>query len=157
MKKFGNQVFNSVQQQPDGSTRVTMKDGKEISVSADELATARRMSQWRDQGGSSELEYAQLCYAAMAKRALQNRHEGARTFAQACHSLNNGEEVRYPALLLGLKNNIQRISLRNLSQYDAAVTWNGGHALFAQNGVIDGYGRESNPGRWGLHGAYAIV
>lgn len=157
MTKFGNQVFQSMEKLPDGSMKFLMKDGKEVQVTGAELEIAKRMCDWKNLGGSKELEYAQLCYAAIAKRALENRHEGARTFAQACHSLNNGEDVLYPALLLGLKNNIKRIDLRNLGYYEAAVTWNSGHALFSNNGKIDGYGNVTGAGRWGLRGAYAIV
>jgi hypothetical protein len=97
MHKWGNKVFADQKLASDGGFDVRMRDGKQIHVSPQELAAARRMSHFvgRD---SKAFDYANLVYASMAKRALLERHEGARTFSQACHSLNNGEMPSYPAI-----------------------------------------------------------
>ncbi|MDQ7827345.1 MAG: hypothetical protein RDV48_31415 [Candidatus Eremiobacteraeota bacterium] len=155
MHKWGNQVFNKAQKNADGSYDLTLKDGKNVKVSADELKTATRMSSFR--GSGEELDYANLCYAAMAKRALENRHEGASSFARACHSLNNGEQIEYPIKLLGIQDHTKKISTRDIPNHEIAITWNSGHCLYATNGKVDGYGRETAPSRWGLHGAYALI
>jgi len=155
MLKFGNQVFDRMEKTGDGGYNLTLKDGKTVSLTAAELATAGRMSSFR--GSGEEADYAKVCYAAMAKRALENRHEGASSFARACQSLNNGEQIEYPMKLLGMMQFAKKISLRELSNYNNVITWNRGHCLFASNGAVDGYGRETSASRWGLHGAYAIV
>gem|GEM_PF-2372317 len=155
MQKYGNNVFKSTERTPDGGYNLTLQDGKKVSVSAQELETANRMN--RFVGNGAERDYANLCYAAMAKRALENGHEGARTFARACHSLNNGEAVEYPMNLLGLKGKYKRISLNDMKNHDSVITWNHNHCLYANNGRVDGYGRATSASRWGLHGAYALI
>jgi len=81
----------------------------------------------------------------------------ASTFARACQSLNNGEQIEYPMKLLGMMQYARKINLRDLPNYNNVISWNGGHCLFATNGEVDGYGRSTSASRWGLRGAYAIV
>ncbi len=118
-----------------------MKDGQRVSLTADEMATASRMSQF--QGTGAERDYANLCYAAMAKRALSERHEGASSFARACHALNNGEDPNDTARFLGLKNNMRRANVSELNGSQAAVAWSYQHAVYISGGRTDAHGREA--------------
>jgi len=155
MNKYGDKVFKNTQRTQDGGYNVTLQDGRQVSVSANELALCNRMN--RFVGSGPERSYANLCYAVMAKRALANRHEGARSLARACHSLNNGEVVDYPIKLLGLQNKYKRINLRDMKNYDSVITWNHNHCLYSNRGKVDGYGRPTSPSRWRLNGAYALL
>jgi hypothetical protein len=138
--KFGKDIFKNVQQNGNGGVNVTLQDGKQISVTKEELDTAKRMSGFQGQGEG--LDSAQLCYAVMAKNALQSGHEGARTFAQACHSLNNGEDPFKSAQFLGIEGRIKRVDPRTAAASGAAVVWSQQHALFQSGGAVDKYGQQ---------------
>ncbi len=88
------------------------------------------------------MDSAQLCYAVMAKNALQSGHEGARTFAQACHSLNNGEDPFKSAQFLGIEGRIKRVDPRTAAASGAAVVWSQQHAVFQSGGTVDKYGQQ---------------
>lgn len=156
MHKWGNKVFLDQKAAADGGVDLTLRDGHRMHLSPTELETARRLSRFsgRDQ---QALDYANLCYAAIAKRALQQGHEGARTFARACHSLNNGEQVHYPAKLLGISDHLRRINVSDIPRHEIVVAWNAGHMIYGTNGVTDRWGAPASPWRWGLSGAYVLV
>jgi hypothetical protein len=138
MEKFGDNVFNKM----DGSAKdgydITMKDGYNLKLSPQELETAQRMNQM--EGSGSAKDFADVAYAAMAKRALNEGHEGAGTYARACHSLNNGEDPYHAAHFLGMDNNMRTISLDELGSARGAVAWSATHAVNVDNGYTDHYG-----------------
>lgn len=156
MHKWGNKVFLDQKPAADGGMDLTLRDGHRMHLSPSELATARRLSQFRGRDQQA-LDYANLCYAAVAKRAMENGHEGARSFARACHSLNNGEMVHYPAKLLGIGDHLRRINVRDIPKHEIVVAWNNGHMIYGTNGVTDRWGSPASPWRWGLSGAYVLV
>lgn len=156
MHKWGDRVFQNQQRSADGGYDITMRDGYKLHVNPQELETARRMSDFEGTDQKA-LNYANLVYAAMAKRALENGHEGARTFARAAHSLNNGETVDYPAKLLGISDHLRRIPVSQIRNSDIVMAWNQNHMVYGTDGRIDAYGRPVGTGYFGLTGAYELV
>ena len=143
MDKHGARLFDSVTAQGDG-VRVRMKDGVEVSLTGQELAQARMAANFSGPQNGAKT-YAEVAYAAMAKRAQMEGHEGAQTFGQALYTLANGDDPLNSARFLGLKNNIRQVDPRTLNGQDSVVGWNGRHALFVDRGafghVADSYGR----------------
>jgi hypothetical protein len=139
-KKFGNNMFKNVQQTANGGYQVTMQDGKKVSLTKDEMDTAKRMSGFK--GNGEGLDNAQLAYAVMAKNALASGNEGSKTFAQACNSLNNGEDPYKTAKYLGIENHVKAVNPNSVAGSSAAVVWSNQHALFESNGGIDKYGQQ---------------
>lgn len=156
MHKWGNKVFLDQKAAADGGMDLTLRDGHRMHLTPTELETARRLSRFRG-ADPQALEYANLCYAAIAKRAQQQGHQGARSFAAACHSLNDGEQVHYPAKLLGISDHLRRINVRDIPNHEIVVAWNAGHMIYGTNGVTDRWGAPASPWRWGLSGAYVLV
>ena len=143
MDRHGNRLFDSVTAQGDG-VRVRMKDGVEVSLTGQELAQARLAANFSGPQGGVKT-YAEVAYAAMAKRAQMEGHEGAQNFQQALFTLANGDDPMNSARFLGLKNNIRQVDPRTLNGQDSVVGWNGRHALFidrtAAGHIADSYGR----------------
>jgi hypothetical protein len=140
-KKFGNNTFKNVQQTANGGYQVTMQDGKKVSLTKEEMDTAKRMSGFKGEGAG--LDNAQLSYAVMAKNALASGHEGARTFAQACGSLNNGEDPLETAKFLGIEGHVKSVNPGSVTGSSAAVVWSNQHALFESGGTMDKYGQQT--------------
>lgn len=143
MDRHGNNLFDSVTPQGDG-VRVRMKDGMDVTLSGQELAQARMAANFS--GPQSAVKtYAEVAYAAMAKRAQMEGHEGAQSFGQALFTLANGDDPFDSARFLGLQNNIRQVDPRTLNGQDSVVGWNGRHALFvdktAFGHVADRYGQ----------------
>ncbi len=143
MDRHGNRLFDSVTPHGDG-VRVRMKDGVEVSLTGQELAQARMAANFSGPQNGVKT-YAEVAYAAMAKRAQLEGHEGAQTFPQALYALANGDDPINSARFLGLKNNIRPVDPRTLSGQDSVVGWNGRHALFidrtSMGHIADSYGR----------------
>ncbi len=138
MEKFGDNVFNKMDGSAQDGYDITMKDGYNLKLSPQELETAQRMNQM--EGSGTAKDFADVAYAAMAKRALNEGHEGADTYARACHSLNNGEDPYHAAHFLGMDNNMRTISLDELGSARGAVAWSATHAVNVDNGFTDHYG-----------------
>lgn len=159
MHKWGNRVFDSMKQSEDGGYNLRMRDGTRMQLSPNELATARNMSRFKSDGtkdGDAARDYANVCYAAMAKRALWEGHEGSRTFARACHSLNNGENPAYPAKLLGVGDHLQRMNMRNTPNEEIAILWNNRHCIYSTYGNSDRWGHSTNYRNMGMYSGYAF-
>lgn len=139
MDKYGNNIFNNVQQTGDGGYSIQMKDGTTVKLTAQELQIAKQKSDFKG-NDAQETEYATLCYAAMAKRAQMEGHEGARDFSSACDTLNNGEDPLYTAKLLGLKDHIKMVNPAAAAAGQGVVAWSNKHAVFADGGLVDSYG-----------------
>jgi hypothetical protein len=138
MDKYGSNVFDKTEGSPEEGYKLTMKDGTKVSLSPEELQTAKRMDNF--EGSGQARDYADLAYAAMAKRALNEGHEGSTTYARACHSLNNGEDPLYSAHALGLDNNVVPLTANGLENADSAVGWSDTHAVYVDQGYVDHYG-----------------
>ena len=85
-----------------------------------------------DFAGSNEklLAYATIMYAAAAKRAQMQRHEGARSFNQALNALNNGEMLHNSIKFLGLSNQLVSVNPASLSNRDAVLACSDQHAIY---------------------------
>jgi hypothetical protein len=141
-----------------------MQDGHRLNVTDNELSMARSASDFR--GGEEALSYAHLCYAAMAKRALKEGHEGSRNYNDALRAVNNGENPYDTARFLGLKDNTIDVRPDSLSGQDSVVAWSRSHCVFVnrdQDGshTSDHYGRahrfnQTDTNGWGLKGAFTF-
>ncbi|GEM_PF-1099095 len=143
MDTFGTGVFDGMQQTQGGGYNLQMKDGVGINLSPQELQMAKEKEQFEGMGGQ-EQEFATLCYAAMAKRAMMEQNDGANNFAGACDSLNNGEWPADTARFLGLQNHMQTLDPNNLAGQDGIVSWSSDHSIFIDNQggnlMADNYG-----------------
>ncbi len=147
MDVYDNKVFDSVQKGDDGSYTIKMQDGQEVKVSAAELGQAARASNF-DGPDSEAKSYAIMAYAAMAKRAQMEGHEGAQNYTQALNSLADGDNPYDSARFLGLKNMTQDVDPRQANGANAVVGWNSKHAVYidaTSNGTrTDHYGQARN-------------
>jgi hypothetical protein len=107
---------------------------------------------------------ANLIYAAMAKRAMQENNDGfaARGFPAACDSLNNGEHAKAGAHWLGVDAHVRAIHPSQLNSVPFAVGSSDRHVVFAGNGATDHYGRPvrtngTDTNGNGLRWAYTLV
>jgi len=132
MDKYGTGVFDGMQQTQDGGYNLQMKDGVGLNISAQELQIAQEKEKFEGVG-TDEQEFATLCYAAMAKRAMMEQNDGSTNFSGACDSLNNGEWPKDTARFLGLENNIQSLNTNNLFGQDGIVAWSAEHSLYLDN------------------------
>ncbi len=136
---YGDQLFRQVTQLPDGGYRITMQDGVTVEVSGQELAMAQQQSNFT--GSGPGLQQATVAYAAMAKRAQLEGHEGSTSYAQALNSLADGDNPYDSARFLGLANQVVQVDPRTLSGQDSVVAWNASHAVFVDNTrAADSYG-----------------
>jgi len=132
MDKFGTGVFDGMQKTEDGGYNLMMKDGVGINLSAEEMQIAEQKEKFEGKG-SDEDQYATLCYAAMAKRAMMEQNDGATNFSGACDSLNNGEWPKDTARFLGLENHVQNLDVNNLAGQDGIVAWSSDHSIYLDN------------------------
>jgi len=162
--RYDNKVFDAVAQNGDGY-QVRMQDGQTVNVSGQEMSMARAASRFRSNNPEA-LAYANLCYAAMAKRALGEGHEGARSYGQALAALNNGENPWDTVRFLGLKDKTIQVDPRTLNGQDSVVAWSGRHAIFVDANRAGGHtadhygsGRHFNgtdTNGWRLSGAFTL-
>lgn len=146
MDRYDDKVFDEVNRSDNGVS-VRLQNGDLVNLSNGELATARQLSNFRGSDPAA-LDYANLCYAVAAKRALQFGNDGARDFASACHSLNNGQDIYSPAKFLGLERQMVRLNPRTLDGQDSVVAGSWQHAVFVNRNrdgshTTDRYGRAS--------------
>ncbi len=147
MDVYDNKVFDNVQKGEDGSYTIKMQDGQEVKISAAELGQAARASNF-DGPDSEAKSYAIMAYAAMAKRAQMEGHEGAQNYTQALNSLADGDNPYDSARFLGLKNMTQDVDPTRANGANAVVGWNSKHAVYidaTNNGTrTDHYGQARN-------------
>jgi hypothetical protein len=147
MDTYGDDVFQSVSQTPNGGYQVTMQDGVQVSISPAEMKIAERMADFEGMEGE-EKDYALLCYAAMAERAQMEKNDGKQTYIGACRSLNNGEWPEDSAHFLGLEDKVVEIDPNQITdgEYDSVVGWSNDHAIYIDNEngnyVADHYGED---------------
>lgn len=147
MDVYDNKVFDQVTKGDDGSYTIKMQDGQEVKVSAAELGQAAKASNF-DGPDSEAKSYAIMSYAAMAKRAQMEGHEGARSYTQALNSLADGDNPYDSARFLGLKNQTQQVDPTRANGGNAVVGWNSTHAVYidstSQGTKTDHYGKATS-------------
>lgn len=130
LAEFGPSMFSSAEWL-DGSYHLEMRDGFELSISPGELEAAATAAKF--QGSSPEARaLATLGYAAMAKRAWAQGHEGAQSYGQALLSLNNGENTHQVPQYLGLSGEVEFIPVDQVPQHPRAVVFGSGHAYYVE-------------------------
>ena len=138
--RFDDKVFKSVNKTEDGKGYdIQMRDGYKLNLSQSELNTATNSSRFRKISGDngltdtqkqSGLDFANLAYAAMAKRAANERFKGVRSFKGALNDFENGYYPPSSAKLLGLEDYVQNVNSKDLGNQDSVTAWNGRHAIF---------------------------
>ncbi len=144
MDTFGNQVFQNVETLPDGSYRVTMRDGYTTVVSPEQLQATSAAGDF--EGADSQQEsYATLLWAAMANRAGEEGFEGATNFEEGLAALQSGAATRQVPQLLGLQDYVEEVDPADVANHDAVVGIarrpRGGHAVYIDQGQVDLWGR----------------
>ena len=156
---YGKNMVKGITVTPEGVT-VDFLDGKQVGVSTEELALARENANLKaaDDSKSQAKAFNEIIYAAAAKRAQEEGHEGARTYDQALKALNDGDSMLSVARLLGLGDSrkeskesllFERLSPEQLKKggHDSVVAASSSQAVFAnasQDGyVYDLYGKKS--------------
>ncbi len=145
MDKYGNNVFQNVEKLPDGGYEVTMQDGYVVELTAEEMKLAAQASDFEN-GDPEAMAYATLCFAAMAKRGMQEGHEGADTFVESLWALTTGEHMSDGANLLGVP--FKQIGPGELGDYDSGVlAANGRHSVYVDTSgepTMDWYGKPTD-------------
>ncbi len=139
---FGlDNVFNHYWQEDICS--ITMRDGFECSLSRIELELATEGSEFILLDNKGIYDYANLCFAAMSKRAQieENDDIPEMSFGQAIKSLNNGEYYTHGPDWLGIRFNIRNTRRKYIWQYKGVVGASRKHCFFASEGYEDDYGR----------------
>jgi hypothetical protein len=147
--KAGIQVFgvgNVVLFQPTdaGKTAFFMKDGFEGELSPEEIVQAKAGSLFQCLESQEIFDYANLCFASMAKRALAEKPQELLTFADAIKELNDGEDYRNGPDLLGLRHYERAVGLKFVWNNIGVVGASRKHCFFCSNGIVDNYGRPDN-------------
>jgi hypothetical protein len=118
----------------------TMRDGFESSITKQEVELAIKGSNFICKVNKDIFNYSNLCFAAMAKRALDDKHEGSKTYKGAIESLNNGEYYYLGADWLGLRHHKRAIGLRFIWNNIGVVGASPKHCFFCSEGIVDKYG-----------------
>lgn len=143
--KAGIQIFGvdkvvHFERTPENGYSFTMRDGFEGTLTAGEIIQVAEGSEFLLLENKEVLEYANLCFASMAKRALSEEHEGARTILDAVESLNNGEYYYLGADWLGLRHHKRPVGLKYIWNNIGVVGASRGHCFFCSEGLVDDYG-----------------
>ncbi|KXX71398.1 hypothetical protein [Flammeovirga sp. SJP92] len=127
----------------DDLCEVTMRDEFELSFSKKELELATTGSKFILGENKEVFDYANLCFAAMAKRAQIEENDDINnpSYEDAIKSLNDGEWYTHGADWLGLRYNIQNIPRRQIWQFKGVVGASRKHCFFASEGIEDNYGK----------------
>ncbi len=150
--KAGIQVFGInkvVTFHSDGNNgyHFTMRDGFESTVNKSEIDAAQTGSKFISLENREVFDYANLCFAAMAKRAFEEQNEESKTYQEAIDSLNNGEYYYLGADWLGLRHHKRAIGLKYVLSNIGVVGASPKHCFFCSEGIVDSYG-VPNPINW---------
>ena len=162
---MGTRAFEEILPTPDGF-KVTLRDGKEVELSVEELEEAMAMSAFKGTNDAA-LSFGTLQYAVTADQALEAGHEDAETYSDALGALNNGESPNRVANFQGLQDDKVGISSNQLMPSgntaafggkDSVVAWSRKHAVFADKAksghTADHYGRGERYDGTDTNGAY---
>ncbi|WP_298423282.1 hypothetical protein [uncultured Kordia sp.] len=126
--------------------KVLMKDDYTLNITKEELTLASEGSKFMLLNDKEVFDYANLCFAVMAKRAQKEENDDLpnMTYTEAIETLNNGEWYTHGADWLGLRYHIKNIKRRNIERYKGAVGASRKHCFFVSEGKEDNYGRVDN-------------
>jgi hypothetical protein len=139
---FGvNNVFRSVTREDDKKQySIMLRNGDILLLGFDEMETAKKLSPLK--AGNTDLlsaditKYAQMCYAAMAKKLQKS--VGYITYAAALVDLNDGYPVENIAALLGLTlKPIKPVTTKELMHYNHILVKNYYYTAYAYLGYYD--------------------
>jgi len=161
---FGPQVFQSVRRSQDGEGfEIKMRDGHERNLTDEELRIAEASSRFEvihDDTGVSDakkteaLDFANFTYAAMAKRALENKvtpdGRALSSFEVALDDLEDGDWPLRSVDLLGLRYHFNTVDVVSLENRDSVVAYSAYHAVFVDQTEAGRY-EEDN---WGKRETY---
>lgn len=125
----------------------SMRDGFNNEITYSELRQAIDGSKFILLNDVEIFNYANLCFAAMAKRAMVENNENADTYRKSIDSLNNGEFYFLGADWLGLRHHKRALGLRYIWSNLGVVGASPKHCFFCSEGLVDDYG-EPNPINW---------
>ena len=132
MEHFGNKLFSDVKPNQNGGYEVTMRDGYKVSLTKEEMEAAATGAHYDGDDPESQA-YATLAYAAAAKRAYNEKNDGARTYAEALLSLNDGAYAKDGLRWVGLENNYKKVPLDDLKGRQSLVIDGDGHVFMASD------------------------
>jgi hypothetical protein len=156
--------FDVVSYQKEEDTyKVSLKNGDKLSFTEAELNYAKKESSFilGEYENSEEkeqfkeiLEYAHLCFASICKMAQKNGDFSSRyskfivpnNFEMAVEIINDGTFTPNVYEFLGLENHVTptyRTKLLNkINEPYGMLLWTGVHAMYANNGYFDLYGKK---------------
>ncbi len=140
MEVFGTNQLLLLEAQSTGETRVTMRDGFQLHLTAEDILLATQRSLFLRGSNEQLLNYANLCFAAMAKRALLMKHEDVKTYEDALISLNNGENFAAGPEWLGLLPHCKPVDRAEIYTLPGIVCASKNHCFFVTYGWEDNYG-----------------
>ena len=143
MMRFGQNpsaIFQTISETPDGYA-VTLRDGCSLRLTFDELEMAAQGSNLKGPD-KALLRDANFLYAVSAKRAQieNNDFRGARSFATAMETLNDGEHPGEAFRRLGLYAYTRPSTAQELADGALGTLANSQHSVAVVNGSLDWYG-----------------
>ena len=125
-----------------------MRDGIENTVTSEELDLARQGSKFTVLNNQEIFDYANICFAAMAKRAMIEGNDDMEnpSYQQAIGTLNNGEYYLHGPNWIGLRHNYRYIGRKYARNNPGCVGASKHHCFYVSNGLEDNYGRVDHIG-----------
>lgn len=141
-------IFRYTRNSSDEGFNFLMRDGFEAEVSQQELQMARSGSQFINLNNLEVYNYANICFAAMAKRAMIEGNDDIPNpnYLQAVATLNDGEYYLHGPSWIGLRHNIRYIGRKFARNNPGCVGASKFHCFYVSNGIEDKYGRPDNVG-----------
>ena len=140
---FGlDKIFHAVLQE-DNTFSITMRDGFQLKLTQLELAMAKEGSRFIVKANQEVFNYANFCFAAMAKRAQIEENDDLpreMTFVQAIDTLNDGEYYMEGPGWLGLRHHCRAIGRKYIFHYPGVIGASRAHCFFASYGIEDDHG-----------------
>ncbi|RQO58264.1 hypothetical protein [Pseudomonas sp. KBW05] len=153
MMRFGQKpqdILRKVTERPEGF-EVSMRDGFPLTLTHEELAKARQVSQLMG-ADPVLLEDANFLYAVSAKRAqLKNNDFRARQgFEVAMQTLNDGDFPGNALRRLGLLAYVRESSAEELAKGAIGTLAGNGHSVAVIDGALDLFGKKESllSSRW---------
>jgi hypothetical protein len=140
---FGvNNIFTIHQNTDDEGFAFMMRDGFEAKVSAIEVQKAKTGSRFIMLGNQEVFNYANICFAAMAKRAMIEGNDDTvdPTYEQAIDTLNDGEYYLHGPNWIGLRHHFKYIGRKYSMMNPGCVGASRAHCFYVSNGWEDSYG-----------------
>jgi len=147
MMRFGQKpkdIFRTVTERPEGF-EVTMRDGFPLTLTHEELAKARRVSQLTG-ADPVLLEDANFLYAVSAKRAQSENNDfrARQSFEVAMQTLNDGDFPGNALRRLGLFAYIRESNAEELAKGAIGTLAGNGHSVAVIDGALDLFGKKES-------------